>query len=73
MRNIAANFGVKSYRTGPDEWLLVHDGRQVLTFAGPHTDTDTPAANTMLVGTQAEIQAEAARVQATAPPEEPTP
>jgi hypothetical protein len=45
----------------------------VLTFVGPHTDTDTPAANTMLVGTQAEIQAEAARVQATAPPEEPTP
>ena len=67
MKTIAENFGVKSYRTGPYEWLLVHDGQRVLTFAGPHTDTDTPAANTMLVGTQAEIEAEIAAISTAVP------
>jgi hypothetical protein len=62
MRTIAARFGGKSIITGADEWALAHDGQRVVSLAGPHTETNTPPANTLLVGSRAELEAEIERL-----------
>ncbi len=41
-----------------DKWCLVHDGERVVQFAEPGSRTGTPARNTMLVGSEKELQGE---------------
>jgi len=47
----------------PDQYVLVHDGQQIIELLAPgEGQVGTPASNTMLMGTREEIDAEVARL-----------
>ncbi len=55
---------IKQSDVYPDQYVLVHDGQQIIELLEPGAGkVGTSASNTMVVGSKEEVEAEIARLQ----------